>query len=218
MVTHEPDMAAYARRIVHFVDGRVESDRLADSAGGLMVWNAFLLALREIRRNMVRSFLTILGIVIGVAAVITMVTLGQGATRAVRRPDRQPRQQPAHDPARASASGRRAAWRGAPNFRIADAEAIAAQVSGLAAVAPSVSRGVTVVYGARNWSSSIVGTTLDYFTAGSWTLATGRYFNEFEERARRRGVRHRRDRAPRALRQDRSRRARRSASSSSPAR
>ena len=45
-----------------------------------MVWNAFLLALRELRRNVMRSFLTILGIVIGVAAVIIMVTLGSGAT------------------------------------------------------------------------------------------------------------------------------------------
>ena len=45
-----------------------------------MIWNAFLLALRELRRNVLRSFLTILGIVIGVAAVIVMVTLGSGAT------------------------------------------------------------------------------------------------------------------------------------------
>ena len=45
-----------------------------------MVWNTFLLALREIRRNVMRSFLTVLGIVIGVASVITMVTLGKGAT------------------------------------------------------------------------------------------------------------------------------------------
>ena len=49
-----------------------------------MIWNAFLLALRAIRRNKMRSFLTILGIVIGVAAVITMVTLGDGATEQVR--------------------------------------------------------------------------------------------------------------------------------------
>jgi putative ABC transport system permease protein len=48
-----------------------------------MLWNALLLAVREIRRNLMRSFLTILGIVIGVSAVITMVTLGNGATRAV---------------------------------------------------------------------------------------------------------------------------------------
>ena len=48
-----------------------------------MLWNALLLSLREIRRNLLRSFLTILGVVIGVAAVITMVTLGHGATAAV---------------------------------------------------------------------------------------------------------------------------------------
>ena len=48
-----------------------------------MIWNALLLALREIRRNVLRSVLTILGVVIGVAAVIVMVTLGNGATRAV---------------------------------------------------------------------------------------------------------------------------------------
>ena len=48
-----------------------------------MFWSSILLALRAIRRNLLRSFLTILGIVIGVSAVITMVTLGNGATRAV---------------------------------------------------------------------------------------------------------------------------------------
>jgi putative ABC transport system permease protein len=49
-----------------------------------MLLNALLLALRSIRRNLLRSFLTILGIVIGVSAVITMVTLGKGATQAVQ--------------------------------------------------------------------------------------------------------------------------------------
>ena len=48
-----------------------------------MLWNTLLLALKEIRRNLARSFLTVLGILIGVAAVITMVTLGNGATQAV---------------------------------------------------------------------------------------------------------------------------------------
>ena len=146
-----------------------------------MLWNALLLALREIRRNLVRSFLTILGIVIGVSAVITMVTLGQGATRAVSaqiaslgsnllmiRPGQ--RLGPTRDTA------------GSPNFHLADAEAIAAQVGGLEAVAPSTQRGVTVVYMARNWSTSVVGTTREYFVAGNWALAGGRFFNEAEER------------------------------------
>ena len=49
-----------------------------------MFWNAFIIALREIRRNLTRAFLTVLGVVIGVAAVVTMVTLGRGATESVK--------------------------------------------------------------------------------------------------------------------------------------
>ena len=92
-----------------------------------MLWNSLLLALRSIRRNLLRSFLTVLGIVIGVSAVITMVTLGQGATQAVRnqiaslgsnllilRPGQQ------LGPGRESA--------GAANFRLADIEALQAQI------------------------------------------------------------------------------------------
>jgi hypothetical protein len=94
MVTHEPDMAAYARRMVHFVDGRIARRgepaphhghcRCSAAETVLMLLNVFMLALRSIRRNLLRSFLTILGIVIGVSAVITMVTLGNGATQAVQ--------------------------------------------------------------------------------------------------------------------------------------
>ena len=93
-----------------------------------MFWSSVLLALRAIRRNLLRSFLTILGIVIGVGAVITMVTLGNGATRAVSdqisslgsnlimvRPGQ--RLGPGRDSA------------GAPRFKASDAEAIAAQIS-----------------------------------------------------------------------------------------
>jgi energy-coupling factor transporter ATP-binding protein EcfA2 len=99
MVTHEPDMAAYARRMVHFVDGRIAKRRGQPQPAGrrrpaadracrgepLMLYSVFMLALRSVRRNLLRSFLTILGIVIGVSAVITMVTLGNGATQAIRR-------------------------------------------------------------------------------------------------------------------------------------
>jgi putative ABC transport system permease protein len=146
-----------------------------------MWWNTLLLALREIRRNLMRSFLTILGIVIGVAAVITMVTVGNGATRAVAdqisslgsnllmvRPGQ--RLGPIRDAA------------GAPPFKEADAEAVAAQIVGIRAVAPSVNRGATVVWGARNWATLVAGTTNAYFTTNNWTLASGRTFSEAEER------------------------------------
>ena len=147
-----------------------------------MFLNAFLLALREIRRNLMRSFLTVLGIVIGVAAVITMVTLGNGATRMVAdqisslgsnllvmRPGQ--RLGPGRDSA------------GAPSFHIADVEAIQNQVSSLQAVAPVVGSTVTLVAGGQNWSSTVSGTSNDYLIAGNWRLAGGRLFSDDEERA-----------------------------------
>jgi putative ABC transport system permease protein len=147
-----------------------------------MIFNTLLLALREIRRNLLRSFLTILGIVIGVAAVITMVTIGRGATQAVSdqisslgtnllmvRPGQ--RLGPGRDAA------------GSSPFKIADAEAIAAQVGGIAAVAPQSSTGVTVVQGARNWSTQVIGTSDAWFTTGNWSLAEGRVFSDVEQRA-----------------------------------
>ena len=147
-----------------------------------MFWSSVLLALRAIRRNLLRSFLTILGIVIGVGAVITMVTLGNGATRAVSdqisslgsnlimvRPGK--RLGPGRDEA------------GSPNFKASDAEAIATQIGALNAVAPVASKSVTVVYTAHNWSTTVTGSTDAYFTVGNWRLADGRVFTETEQRA-----------------------------------
>jgi putative ABC transport system permease protein len=143
--------------------------------------NTLLLALRSIRRNLLRSFLTILGIVIGVSAVITMVTLGNGATLAVQnqisslgtnllqiRPGQ--RMGP-------GGSG------GAPSFKESDAEAIANQIGGIAAVAPESRSGGTLVANGRNWSSSIFGSTNEWLTTGNWTLSEGRSFSDGELRA-----------------------------------
>ena len=147
----------------------------------MMFWNSLLLALREIRRNLLRSFLTILGIVIGVGAVITMVTLGNGATQAIK------------DQVSSLGSnllqvrpGQRMfgpGGGGAPQFKLEDVKAIRQQISGLAAVAPQVSRNATVVAGTNNWSTSVTGSNLDYFTAGNWALAEGRLFTPEEENA-----------------------------------
>ena len=146
-----------------------------------MWWNTFLLSLREIRRNLMRSFLTVLGIVIGVAAVITMVTIGNGATKAVAdqisslgsnlliiRPGQ--RLGPVGDA-------------GTSLFKEADAQALAAQVGGLRAVAPAQTAGVLVVYGARNWSTRVTGTTNAYLVTNNWQIASGRSFSEAEERS-----------------------------------
>jgi putative ABC transport system permease protein len=145
-----------------------------------MLWNTLLLALRSIRRNLLRSFLTILGIVIGVAAVITMVTLGKGATQSV---SDQISSMGSNlllvRPGQRFGPGAEAA----PNFKLADVEAIRNQITVAEAVAPVVSKSVTAVYQARNWSTVVSGSSNDYFQAGNWELAAGRSFSETEERA-----------------------------------
>jgi putative ABC transport system permease protein len=145
-----------------------------------MIWNAFLLALRELRRNVLRSFLTILGIVIGVAAVIVMVTLGSGATVQVS-------QQIASLGSNVVMliPGQMGPGRGstvAP-FRDDDVAAIARDIADLKAVVPVASRSVTTVFANKNWSSSVTGTTNDYFTASNWVIERGRAFTESEMRA-----------------------------------
>ncbi len=149
-----------------------------------MLLNTLLLALRSIRRNLLRSFLTILGIVIGVSAVITMVTLGNGATQAVQmqisslgtnllmvRPGQ--RQGP----------GGSGGGAGIPSFKEADADAILAQIGGVAAVAPEGRASITVVANGRNWATSVTGSSNAWFETGNWKLAAGRKFEDDEQRA-----------------------------------
>jgi putative ABC transport system permease protein len=68
-------------------------------------------------------------------------------------------------------------------FKMADADAIRAEISNARAVAPTATTSITVVAGAKNWSTSVTGTTNSYFTAGNWHLVSGRTFEESEERA-----------------------------------
>ncbi len=144
-----------------------------------MLWNTLLLALREIRRNLLRSFLTILGIVIGVAAVVTMVTVGNGATRAVQSQISSLGSNLLQiRPGQRLGPGMGAS--GAPAFAIADLEAIATQIAGVAAAAPEVRGAVTVIAEGRNWSTTVTGTSNAYFQTNNWKLAAGRAFAEDE--------------------------------------
>ena len=146
-----------------------------------MFWNILLLALRAIRRNLMRSFLTMLGIVIGVASVITMVNLGSGATQQVTN-------QIASlgsnlllvRPGQRFGPGQRST---APPFTIKDSEAIARDIPAVAAVSPSASQQMLAIYGNENWSTNVTGTDNSYFQVRNITLAAGRMFTESEQRA-----------------------------------
>jgi len=147
-----------------------------------MLGPIFVLAVREIRRHLLRSFLTVLGIVIGVAAVVTMVTLGNGATAAVReqisglgvnilqvRPGQ--------------GFGRGGGGPAPADFDMDDVAAIRDQVAGVVVVAPLAQSSGTAVRNAANWSTTVNGTTADYFTAQQWETASGRVFSTTEEQA-----------------------------------
>jgi putative ABC transport system permease protein len=137
----------------------------------MILGNTVLLAMRELRRNVLRSFLTMLGIIIGVAAVIILVTLGGGTTQQVT------------DQIASLGSNlliitpgkrMRPMSLGAASFKMADVEAIERDIPGLAAVAPVSGRSATAIFANENWSTTVTGTTEDYFTAGNWRAKQGR--------------------------------------------
>jgi len=147
-----------------------------------MLGTTILLAFREIRRHLLRSFLTTLGIMIGVAAVVTMTQLGNGATAAVQeqisslganilqiRPGQ--------------GFGRGGGGPRPPNFKEADLTAILGQIAGVRAAAPVAQSSVTAVYNASNWETTLTGTTSDYFTAQRWNVSSGRVWTEAEQTA-----------------------------------
>ena len=146
-----------------------------------MFWETFRLALLSIRRNVMRSFLTLLGIVIGVAAVIAMITIGSGTTERVKgdiaklgsnllvvraaRPDRS----------------------GSSSFtaKRLDDKDLAGLVNGLdnaKAVSAASSQQVRIVYGAQNTSAEVTGTDTEYFIARDWEVPLGREFTDSEVR------------------------------------
>ncbi|MCU0904270.1 MAG: ABC transporter permease [Tabrizicola sp.] len=146
-----------------------------------MIWETVRLALLALRRNKLRSALTMLGIVIGVAAVIAMVTVGQGSSRSVTasveslgtnvlslRPGSRGFGPSGSQPARP--------------FTLRDAEALA-DLSVVARVSPTVSSVQTVVARGENLSTSVTGATSGYLEVGGWTILRGRGFNSVEDRS-----------------------------------
>ena len=145
-----------------------------------MLNNAFLIAIKEIKRNILRSFLTILGIVIGVASVIAMVMIGDGTTANVKesisklgtnmltlRVGQERRGPPRED-------------NSAKPFTEGDISAIKNEIQNIKAVASENSTKMNIVLGNKSTTSSVIGTNNDYFIIKDWEVTEGRIFDESE--------------------------------------
>jgi putative ABC transport system permease protein len=145
---------------------------------------ALRLAVFSLARNKLRAGLTVLGILIGVAAVVAMTALGEGARESIER--------------QMAAVGTNLIWvwpgasvssgvRGEAGSRLTltedDARAIAREITAVQAVAPTLGMATQVVAGARNVATRITGTTEAYFVARAWPLARGRVFDEADLRS-----------------------------------
>ncbi len=146
-----------------------------------MIWETVRLALRSVRRNALRSFLTLLGIVIGVAAVIAMLTIGSGTTEKVKadiaklgsnllvvRAGRPPGPG-GHEVVRRQLGEK-------------ELDALNARLTGARAIAPASQKQVRVIYGTESLTAGVTGTDAAFLDARDWKLASGRAFTESESR------------------------------------
>ncbi len=145
-----------------------------------MWWLMLREALLALKANRLRSFLTMLGMIIGVGAVIAMLAIGQGVQTRV------------NDsiksmgsnlfiilPGATSANGVRSGYGSAPSLTIDDATALR-DIAGVVAAAPVVQSSAQVIYGAQNWNTYTVGSNADYFGLRDWTIAAGYAFDRPE--------------------------------------
>ena len=141
-----------------------------------------LIALNALRVNLLRSMLTMLGIIIGVAAVITMIAVGAGAQARIQE---QIKSLGSNlmiiMPGSTTASGVRLGAGANQNLTEDDAIAIAKEVPEVQVTAPTNRSAGQLIVGGNNWSTSILGVTADYLEARDWPLASGRAFEPSEE-------------------------------------
>ena len=191
LITHEAEVAAHAHRQIVISDGRIVSDSgTADRTGpeqagvvrdhghlalGAEVSEAVKMAIRSLRANIFRTALTLLGVVIGVAAVVTMLAIGDGSKANILQS------------MQSMGTNLLLVRPGAPGMRSsgdvatlvpADAEAIEQRISNVVAVAPERSGSQTVRFGNVDYRTQILGTWPSYTRVRDWTASQGAYFSE----------------------------------------
>ena len=207
MVTHEESVAQYAKRLIKFKDGVVVSDgpmphRRKAGGDGIDVekirsaasrsngkrrgvfspgelWENIRSAARSLLQNKLRAALTILGILIGVGAVIAMVSVGQGATAGVEQ-----RIQGLGSnfltitPGSSNVGGVRQGFGSVASLTYEDAEAIRQSIPDIVGVAPEANNRSQLRYQRNNWMTSVTGTTADYSEVRNWAVESGDFFTE----------------------------------------
>ena len=211
LVTHEADIGAYADRMIVMRDGRVLSDEHqvavempdhpvgsatgaptapaagpAPSGGDSGFRTAFLsmiffASLQALARNKLRSALTMLGVFIGVAALIAMVAIGDGASAAVKKQlESLGTNMVVVQPGASGAGGVRSGAGSASTLTVTDAETILHDDPAVQRVSYLTRQSGQVEYGDQNWSTSIQGVTPSYLDIVSWTIAQGSTMTEQE--------------------------------------
>jgi len=209
IVTHDESVARHAQRIVRIKDGviveegppaqsqlvnRAESPNLPPPPGIPLHRNVSQIkhaartarmALHALRRNVMRSMLTCLGIVIGIASVIAMMELGGGSSRSIQRAIASLGASVIQiDPAEISVAGVSSGGGGRATLTIEDANALRSECSVLQNVAPSVDCWGQVIYGNQNWRPGrILGATPEYLAVRNWPVAQGQPFTEEDVRS-----------------------------------
>jgi putative ABC transport system permease protein len=150
----------------------------------MRVESTFNIAFRALRRNKLRSVLTALGIIIGVAAVIAMVGIGNGAKAQVEAQIASLGQNIIIvSSGSTTASGIRTGWGGAGTLKLEDADAIRREVTGVTNVSEEVISTTQVAAGNQNWFTRIFGESAEYFDLKQWPLAEGAPFTPQDVRS-----------------------------------
>ena len=206
VVTHEADIAAYADRTLTMRDGEIVADvrkpktdgpraapaaapaRTAAAQRSGAAWSFARMvvdaAVQAIRRNIMRSALTALGVFIGVAALIAMVAVGEGANDAVRKQiESLGTNLVVVLPGARTAGGMRAGFGSASTLTTTDAQAIRREATAATQVSYLIRQSGQIQYGNQNWATGIQGVSPNYPPMTNWRIAEGREISEEDEDA-----------------------------------